>query len=78
MTQGIDKLMTGPQAPQSALPIGATSSVDHVRLVEITPSSDIVHSVLGSCMCKYPHFNAMECMSHDVLTALKSTLSDKR
>jgi polyribonucleotide 5'-hydroxyl-kinase len=54
MTQGIDKLMTGPQAPQSALPIGATSSVDPVRLVEITPSSDIVHSVLGVSHAKSP------------------------
>ena len=37
----------GPQAPQSALPIGSQSTVDPVRLVEVMPSSDILHSVLG-------------------------------
>jgi hypothetical protein len=44
----------GPQAPQSALPIGATSSVDPVRLVEILPSSEIVHSLLGVSHAKTP------------------------
>jgi len=50
----IYKVGGGPLAPQSALPIGAQSSVDPVRLVEIIPSSEIVHSVLGVSHAKTP------------------------
>jgi polyribonucleotide 5'-hydroxyl-kinase len=50
----IYKVGGGPQAPQSALPIGAQSTVDPVRLVEIIPSSEIVHSVLGVSHAKTP------------------------
>jgi len=50
----IYKVGGGPLAPQSALPIGAQSSVDPVRLVEIVPSSEIVHSVLGVSHAKSP------------------------
>jgi polyribonucleotide 5'-hydroxyl-kinase len=35
----------GLKAPLSALPIGAESSHDPVRLVAITPSLEIVHSI---------------------------------
>jgi polyribonucleotide 5'-hydroxyl-kinase len=43
----IFKIGGGPQAPQSALPIGAQPTVDPVRLIEIIPGSEIVHSILG-------------------------------
>jgi len=50
----IYKVGGGPLAPQSALPIGAQSTVDPVRLVEIIPSSEIVHSILGVVHSKSP------------------------
>jgi len=50
----IYKVGGGPQAPQSALPIGAESSQDPVRLVETYPSSDLVHSVLAVAHAKSP------------------------
>jgi len=50
----IYKVGGGPLAPQSALPIGAQSSVDPVRLIEIIPSSEIVHSLLGMSHSKTP------------------------
>jgi len=37
----------GPQAPSSALPIGAERTVNPTRLLKVTPSSEILHSVLG-------------------------------
>ena len=37
----------GPAAPQSALPIGAESKQDNVKLVAVHPSPDLVHSVLA-------------------------------
>jgi polyribonucleotide 5'-hydroxyl-kinase len=44
-----------PQAPLSALPIGAESQQDPVRLMEIFPSSDIVHSILAVSHAKSPY-----------------------
>eukprot|EP01105_Mastigella_eilhardi_P006039 TRINITY_DN17654_c0_g1_i1.p1 TRINITY_DN17654_c0_g1~~TRINITY_DN17654_c0_g1_i1.p1 ORF type:complete len:431 (-),score=91.94 TRINITY_DN17654_c0_g1_i1:29-1300(-) len=40
-----------PAAPLSALPIGQTPSQDPVRLVEVTPSSELVHSVIAVMHC---------------------------
>lgn len=37
----------GPQAPSSALPIGAAPSVDPIRLMEVQPSASLLHCVLG-------------------------------
>lgn len=50
----IYKVGGGPQAPTSALPIGAESTQDPVRLVEIHPTSDLVHSVLAVSHAKTP------------------------
>jgi hypothetical protein len=44
----------GPAAPQSALPIGAESKQDPVRLVEVYPTPDLVHSVLAVSHSKTP------------------------
>ncbi|KAH3756235.1 pre-mRNA cleavage complex subunit [Pelomyxa schiedti] len=44
----------GPAAPPSALPIGQAPSQDPVRLVEVTPTSELVHSLLGVVMCTDP------------------------
>eukprot|EP01130_Rhizamoeba_saxonica_P005716 TRINITY_DN2271_c0_g1_i2.p1 TRINITY_DN2271_c0_g1~~TRINITY_DN2271_c0_g1_i2.p1 ORF type:complete len:308 (+),score=67.75 TRINITY_DN2271_c0_g1_i2:388-1311(+) len=41
------KTSVGPRAPSSALPIGMQSLVDDLRPVEVAPSEDMVHSVLG-------------------------------
>lgn len=37
----------GPLAPSSALPIGAESTIDPIRLVETVPTSDLLHSIIG-------------------------------
>jgi len=37
----------GPQAPQSALPIGARSLYDATQLVEVTPDLNLLHSLLA-------------------------------
>eukprot|EP00026_Physarum_polycephalum_P006595 Phypoly_transcript_06643.p1 GENE.Phypoly_transcript_06643~~Phypoly_transcript_06643.p1 ORF type:complete len:427 (-),score=78.07 Phypoly_transcript_06643:91-1371(-) len=37
----------GPAAPLSALPIGAEPTIDPVQLQEVTPSMDLLHSVLA-------------------------------
>jgi len=50
----IYKVGGGPQAPLSALPIGSESTVDPIRLVEIVPSGDILHSILGVSHAKVP------------------------
>jgi len=41
------KTNVGPQAPMSALPIGVQPTVDPMKPREITPSSDLLHSILG-------------------------------
>ena len=43
----IFKVGGGPQAPLSALPIGAESSYEPLRLVTVLPSQEIVHSILS-------------------------------
>lgn len=44
------KVGGGPQAPLSALPIGAESTHDPNRLVLINPTQDLVHSIVAvSC-----------------------------
>lgn len=48
----IFKIGGGPQAPLSALPIGAGSTVDPIRLVETTPNNDMLHSVLAVSYAK--------------------------
>jgi len=42
----------GPQAPMSALPIGAQPTTNPIRIVEVPPSQDILHSLLGVCHAK--------------------------
>ena len=37
----------GPQAPSSALPIGAERTVNPTRLLKVAVSPEILHSVLG-------------------------------
>ncbi|EGG21382.1 pre-mRNA cleavage complex subunit [Cavenderia fasciculata] len=37
----------GPAAPSSALPIGAQSVIDPLQLQEVTPSTDMIHSILA-------------------------------
>lgn len=44
----------GLQAPQSALPIGCAPTDDPLRLTEVVPSSDLLHSVLGVSHAKTP------------------------
>jgi len=43
----IYKVGGGPQAPSSALPLGAEPTIDPIRLVEQFPSLELLHSVLG-------------------------------
>ncbi|GAM21773.1 hypothetical protein SAMD00019534_049480, partial [Acytostelium subglobosum LB1] len=42
----------GPAAPLSALPIGATSAMDPLQLQEISPSLDMLHSILAVSYAK--------------------------
>ncbi|KAK9119423.1 hypothetical protein Scep_017516 [Stephania cephalantha] len=44
----------GPQAPRSALPIGAEPSADPTRLVLVTINRDLLHSVLAVSFAKEP------------------------
>lgn len=44
----------GPQAPRSALPIGAEPTADPTRVVPITISHDLLHSVLAVSYAKEP------------------------
>uniref|UniRef100_A0A0D6R4E5 Protein CLP1 homolog n=1 Tax=Araucaria cunninghamii TaxID=56994 RepID=A0A0D6R4E5_ARACU len=44
----------GPQAPRSALPIGAEPSVDPTRAVQVTVNSDLMHAVLAVSYAKEP------------------------
>ncbi|GLJ05625.1 hypothetical protein SUGI_0021580 [Cryptomeria japonica] len=44
----------GPQAPRSALPIGAEPSADPNRVVQITINSDLLHVVLAVSYAKEP------------------------
>lgn len=44
----------GPQAPRSALPIGAEPTADPTRVVPVTISHDLVHSVLAISYAKEP------------------------
>jgi len=37
----------GPQAPSSALPIGAERTINPTRLLKVAPTQEILHSVLG-------------------------------
>jgi len=41
------KTNVGPQAPSSALPIGAQPASDPMKPREVTPSTDLLHSILG-------------------------------
>jgi len=41
------KTNVGPQAPSSALPIGAQPTSDPMKPREVTPSIDLLHSILG-------------------------------
>jgi len=50
----IYKIGGGPQAPSSALPIGASPTMDPVRLIEISPCTELVHSLLGVVHAKSP------------------------
>lgn len=40
-------LYVGPQAPSSALPIGAERTVNPTRVNKVTPNQEILHSVVG-------------------------------
>ncbi|KAL6960711.1 Protein CLP1 [Sarracenia purpurea var. burkii] len=44
----------GPQAPRSALPIGAEPAADPTRLVPVTINRDLLHLVLGVSFAKEP------------------------
>lgn len=44
----------GPQAPRSALPIGAEPAADPTRLVHVTISKDMHHAVLAVSFAKEP------------------------
>uniref|UniRef100_A0A7N0U8H8 Protein CLP1 homolog n=2 Tax=Kalanchoe fedtschenkoi TaxID=63787 RepID=A0A7N0U8H8_KALFE len=44
----------GPQAPRSALPIGAEPAADPTRLVSVNVSTDLLHSVLAVSFAKEP------------------------
>mgnify|MGYP002775816197 len=44
----------GPQAPRSALPIGAEPTADPTRVVPVTISHDLLHSVLAVSYAKEP------------------------
>jgi len=44
----------GPQAPRSALPIGAEPSADPTRVAPVTITSDLVHAVLAVSYAKEP------------------------
>ncbi|KAK6928274.1 Polyribonucleotide 5'-hydroxyl-kinase Clp1, P-loop domain [Dillenia turbinata] len=44
----------GPQAPRSALPIGAEPAADPTRLVPVTINRDLLHSVLAVSFAKEP------------------------
>ncbi|KAJ3692009.1 hypothetical protein LUZ60_012359 [Juncus effusus] len=44
----------GPQAPRSALPIGAEPTADPVRVVPVNVSQDLLHLVLGVSYAKEP------------------------
>lgn len=44
----------GPRAPSSALPIGAERTITPTKLVEVQPSQEIVHSIIGVSHAKTP------------------------
>lgn len=44
----------GPQAPRSALPIGAEPSADPLRLVHVNINRDLLHLVLAVSYAKEP------------------------
>lgn len=44
----------GPQAPRSALPIGAEPTADPTRVVPVTISHDLLHSVLAVSYANEP------------------------
>jgi hypothetical protein len=44
----------GPRAPSSALPIGAERTITPTKLVEVQPTQEIVHSIIGVSHAKTP------------------------
>lgn len=42
----------GPQAPRSALPIGAEPTADPIRIVQVTIKDDLLHMVLAVSYAK--------------------------
>jgi len=44
----------GPRAPSSALPLGAERTISPTKLIEVQPSQEIVHSILGMSHAKSP------------------------
>jgi polyribonucleotide 5'-hydroxyl-kinase len=44
----------GPQAPRSALPIGAEPAADPTRLVPVSITQDLLHGVLAVSFAKEP------------------------
>jgi len=60
----------GPQAPRSALPIGAEPTADPTRVVAVNISQDLLHLVLAVSFAKEPE----EIISRYHLKALKISL----
>lgn len=44
----------GPQAPRSALPVGAEPAADPTRLIPVTVNQDLLHLVLAVSFAKEP------------------------